>query len=527
MKINGVITKANRRIKISTAATLLATSYFLSGFLGLVRDRLLAAQFGIGGTLDAYFAAFSIPDLVFYLLVSGALAVTFIPVLTDRIVNYNKRSAWELTSSVLNILAIGTFIASLLIFIFADPLMWMVAPKFDQSRHEIAVNLTRILAINPFLFSISSVFASMQQAFGRFFFYAMAPVVYNAGIIFGISALSPRFGIYGVALGAVAGATAQMLIQHLGLIGLGYRYQAKIFWKNKGFRRVLRLMIPRSIDEGVEHLSALIERAIASGLAIGSIAAYQYAFNLKNLPITLFGATIATAVFPRITEQAAGTRTDALKKQMVQVTRIMLWLVVPSAGLYIILRGYIVRLLFGFGDPTTASILGWFAGAIIFQSLVRLIARVFYAYQDTRTPLYSSIVALALNIVLALTLVQFHGVKGLAMAQSLVACFEAVLLYEMMRRKIGSMVSLRSVLGLAKIVFATSLATYVAYLMVRYVFPVVSGETGFVTLAPKFAAVGSTSLLVYVLAGWWVRQPDAELVMRKAGRFIFKRQQLR
>lgn len=523
-KFNGAITRANRRISIGSAAGLLAGSYFISGFLGLVRDRLLAAQFGISGTLDAYFAAFSIPDLVFYLLVTGALAVTFIPVLTDRLVNHNKRSAWELSSSVLNTLAIVTFISSIVIFIFADPLMWMVAPKFDIARHEVAVNLTRILAINPFLFSISSVFASIQQAFGRFFFYALAPVIYNVGIIVGIMALSPRFGIYGVALGAVSGAAAQMLIQQLGLIGLGYKYQAKIFWKNKGFKRVLRLMLPRSVDEAVEHLSAIIERAIASGLAVGSIAAYQYAFNLKNLPITLFGATIATAIFPRLSEQAASSHTGALKRQVAQITRVMLWLIVPTAGLYIILRGYIVRLLFGFGDPTTAAILGWFAGAIIFQSLVRLIARVFYAYQDTRTPLYSSMAALALNIVLALTLVSFHGVKGLAMAQSLVAGFEAVLLYAMIKRKIGNVISSASMIALGKIVFASSLTTFTAYLLIRYAFPLVKDQTGFLVLAPKFTAISVLSISVYLAVGWWIRQPEAETVVKKIGNFIFKRQ---
>src|SRR5687768_12504259 len=173
--VKNLISRANTKIPVSTAAGLLAASFFVSAFLGLIRDRLLAAQFGLTGTLDAYFAAFSVPDLMFYLLVSGALSVTFIPVLTERLVTGNRKSAWELSSSLLNVLALGTLLASALIFIFADPLMWIVAPSFDIDRHELAVSLTRIIALNPFLFSISSVFASMQQAVGRFFFYALAP----------------------------------------------------------------------------------------------------------------------------------------------------------------------------------------------------------------------------------------------------------------------------------------------------------------------------------------------------------------
>lgn len=522
-----VISRANRYVKVSTAAALLAGSYFASGILGLVRDRLLAARFGISGTLDAYFAAFSIPDLVFYLLVTGALGVTFIPVLTERLVHNNKQSAWELSSSVLNLLAFTTFIMSIVIFVFADPLMWVVAPKFDAARHETAVTLTRILAVNPFLFSISSVIASMQQAFGRFFFYAMAPVVYNLGIIFAIIFLSPSLGINGVAMGAVGGALAQLVVQQLGLVGIGFKYQFKIFWKNLGFRRVLRLMLPRSIDEGVEHLSAVIERAIASGLAVGSIAAYQYAFNLKNLPITLVGATIATAVFPRITERAANHQTTAVKKQLVKTIRVMLWMVVPTAGLFIIMRGYIVRLLFGFGGPTTAGILGWFAGAIIFQTLMRLVARVFYAYQDTRTPLYTSILALAINVPLALWFVRMFGIRGLAMAQSIVAVLEVSILLGILRYRLGALLSARSLSVIARIVFASLASAGLAYLLVRYPFPLGLTETGFWTLAPKFFAIGSLSVVTYLVVGWWLRLKEAELVISKIMTGLFRRLQVK
>ncbi|MBI4101250.1 murein biosynthesis integral membrane protein MurJ [Candidatus Microgenomates bacterium] len=521
-----VFSKANRTVKISTAAALLAGSYFASALLGLLRDRLLAARFGLSGTLDAYFAAFSIPDLVYYLLVSGALAVAFIPVLTERLIHHNRPSAWELSSSMLNFLAMVTFVASIIIFIFADPLMWLVAPKFDPARHELAVNLTRILAVNPFLFSISTVFGSIQQAFGRFFFFALAPVFYNLGIIAGILGLSPRFGIGGVALGAVIGALVQLLVQQMGLIGLGFTYQVRVFWQNKGFRQVLRLMVPRSIDEGVEHLSAVIERAIASGLAVGSIAAYQYAFNLKNLPITIIGATIATAVFPKISERAAGTRTDALKKQVADTARVMLWMLIPTAGLFIILRGYIVRLLFGFGDPTTASILGWFAFAIVFQSLMRLVARVFYAYQDTKTPLYTSIMALVINVGAALLFVKLYGIRGLAMAQSLVATLEVLVLYVIMRSRLGPLITAKSIVNVIKIVLATLVTSTIAYLLVRFAFPLLSGETGFFHLAPKFAAIGSISVTCYIAVGWLFRISEAELVVSKVTHFIYRRLQI-
>jgi putative peptidoglycan lipid II flippase len=518
--INRVISRANRNISVGLAALLLGGSYFISALLGLVRDRLLAAQFGLGHTLDAYFAAFSIPDLLFYLLVSGALSVTFIPVLTERIVRHNRKSAWEVASSLLNLLGIATIIASILFFIFADQLMWLVAPAFDQERHDLAVSLARIIAINPFLFSISSVFASMQQAFGRFFFFAIAPVFYNLGIIFGILVLSPIYGIGGVALGVVLGAIVQMIIQRLGLIGLGFDYRRKIFWKNQGFRKVLRLILPRSVDEGIEHLIAVIERAIASGLAVGSIAAYQYAFNLKNMPITLIGTAIATAAFPKISWQAAEARSDTMRRNIRKTVEFMLWLIIPSAFLVVVLRGYLIRLLFGFGDPRTAAILGWFAGAIIFQSLLRFVARIFYAFQDTKTPLLISLAAIVLNVGLALALVQLYEVKGLAMAQSFVAGFEAVVLLVLLRKYGMNFINREFVIHIAKIAVSVLGMAAVCYALVR-AFPLLAGDVGFWSLAPKFVIISVVSGLTYLGIGALVKLPEALMVTDRLKRTIF------
>lgn len=521
--IQKAISRANRRVTVSAAAGLLAGSYFLSALLGLLRDRLLAAHFGIAGTLDAYFAAFSLPDLMFYVLVSGALTVTLLPVLTDRLMHYNKKSAWDISSSTLNFLAFLTLLASVFIFIFADPLMWAVAPKFDQARHELAVSLTRILAINPFLFSISSVFATIQQAFGRFFFYSLAPLLYNLGIIFGIIFLSPTFGITGVAWGVVLGAVAQLLIQAVGLIGTGFVYRARIFWKNHGFRKVLRLIIPRSVDEGVEHLQAVIERAIASGLAVGSIAAYQYAFNIKNVPITLIGTAIATAAFPKISERAASKRSDLVNKELSETFRVMLWLLTPTAALTIILRGYIVRLVLGFGDITVAGVLGWFAIAIVFQALLRIVARAFYAFQDTKTPLYSSIAMLVLIVPLALYFVNIFAVKGLAMAQSLVAAVEVFILLAILRRRIGRIIPRSTYVAFGKMTAAAAAMLGVTYSMVRYVFPLLATDVGFFTLAPKFSAIVAASLLTYLAIGYVLRLKEARVVAEKTLSFVFRR----
>lgn len=520
--VKNAIRRANRSLTIVVAAAILSGSYFLSGIFGLLRDRLLAAQFGVEAELDAYFVAFSIPDLLFFILVSGALTVTLLPVLGERLKHHNKKSAWEIASSMINLLAGLTVIASVLLFIFADPLISLIAPEFDAQRHELAVDIMRILALNPFFFAVSSVFGTIQQAFGRFFFFALAPIVYNLGIIFGIIFFTDAYGIHGVAYGVVLGAIAQAFVQWLGVAGLGFTYRPHIFWKNKGFRQVLRLIIPRSIDESLEYLSAVIERAIASGLAIGAVAAFQIAFNLKNYPITLIGTAIATAVFPKLSERALSTRTDLLKKEIMDVARAILWFAIPAAAAIVLLRGYIVRLLLGFGEPTVAAILGWFTIAIVFQCLLRLVSRIFYAEKDTKTPLYASIVAIISSVILALYLTSIYGVVGLAMSHSLVSIIKFSFLMAALLKRLGWFFNRKFGLHMFNIGLGTAAMSALTYILVRFVFPLLAGETGFFTLAPKFSAIVLLSLITYVYIGTWLRLPESMAISNRLKQLINK-----
>jgi len=521
--VRRLISRANTSLSIGWAATILASSYFISGIFGLIRDRLLAARFGIDGVLDAYFTAFSLPDLLFLILVSGALTVTLLPVLTKRIESRNMKSAWEITASMINLLGIITLVASLVIFIFAEQIIMLIAPEFDVIRRQMAVTIMRILAINPFLFAISSIFGTVQQAYGRFFFFALAPVVYNVGIIIGILYLSEPYGIYGVAYGVVIGAVAQLLIQALGLTGLGFQYKPFIFWRNKGFRQVLRLIGPRSVDEGLVYFITIFERAIASGLAAGSIAAYQFAFNLKNYPITLIGTAIATAAFPSLSQRALSTRTDLLKKEILEVMRAILWFAVPTAIIVVLMRGYIVRLLIGFGDATVANLLGWFSVAILFQSLLRMVARIFYAQEDTKTPLVGSFIAIVVNVSLAFLFVNFYGVIGLAMAHSITSVVQVGFLVAVLMKRMGNFITREFASQSARIFLASVVTGGVTYTMVRFVLPLVAGETGFFTLAPRFSAIALVSAAAYILIGNWLKINESQKAMRVLRQFIFQR----
>ncbi len=512
----------NRGSSVNAAAVIISFSYLASRLLGLLRDRLLVSHFGIGADVDAYTAAFRLPELLFTLLVSGAFAVAFIPVFTEHWQKNEKEKAWKLSSVLLSYLTVATVGIGVLAYIFAEPITTLIAPGFDADRHQLTVDLTRIMLITPVLFAISSLLGSIAQSFNRFVFFALASVFYNLGIIFGIVFLSPDHSIYGVAYGVVIGAFIQAVVQIAGIIGLGYRFSFSLDYKNKGARKVLGLMIPRSIDQGIDQIHYIVETAIGSRLATGSLAALYYANNLKNVPLVLIGNAIATAAFPRMAARAAKGAMEKLIRDFVVNTRLILFLVIPAATITVIMRGYIVRLLYGFGDATTANTLGWFAGAIVFQALFYLVARMFYALQDTKTPLYLSIAAIALNIPLSFGLSELYGVIGLAMAQSIVATLETIALVAILQKKLGQIGLAEIWRGLYRMLIANVIMGSLLYICVARLLPLYKSDVGFAIVGPKFLALGLIAAAAYLI-------PCYILNLREAHKFTqrLKEQMLR
>lgn len=528
--------RTNGRLTIGTAATLLAASSLIASLLGLYREKLLLSYYydTYPQGIDAYKAAFAIPDFMFFLLVSGALSVTLMPVLSKRLATGNKKSAWELCSSLLNMFAIATFITSVLIIIFAEPLASFMFPGFNEDTHGLTVSLMRVIAINPFLFSISTVLASMQQTYGRFFFFALAPMMYNIGIILGILFLTNKIellgvtlfggGIMGVALGVVLGSVLQLIASSIGMIGMNFEYQFKIFWKNLGFRQVLRLLPPRSFDQGIDYFNNLVELNLASRLRAGSIAAYQVATILHMVPINLIGVAISTAAFPKMTERLAQGRTDLFRKELQAVLRVIIWLALPVAAITFLGRGYIVSFIKVGGDNDIAGILSVLAIAIFFRSIYHLASRSFYAQQDTRTPLYISIVAILLNIALAVYFVfgTDLGIFGLAAAQSIVSVVEVLILFSIMQKRIKNVFNTHFVHGVLRMISATGLMFVVTYIMIKIFNLTAFGESIF-ALLPPFMLIVAVSLAAYLLFSRMLGLEEAEPVIKRLRAFVFSR----
>jgi putative peptidoglycan lipid II flippase len=460
--------------------------------------------------LDAYTAAFTVPDFMFTILVSGALSVTFIPVFNQRLVKGNKKSAWELSTSMINFMAIITLIASVLIIIFAEPILkYLIAPGLSESGLALATSMMRVIAVNPFLFAIATVIASMQQAVGRFTFFALAPAIYSIGIIIGTVFFTNGInifgwqmfegGIMGVALGVVLGSIMQLLVSSIGLLGLGFDYRFKIFWKNKGFMKVLSLLPARSADQGMDYVVSLAETNLASRMVEGTIRAYQQASMLHLMPINLIGVAISNAAFPQMTERIAQGRPDLFKKELQKVIRVIVWLILPVATVAFFARGYVVHFVKNGGDHLIATLLGFLVIAIVFRSIYHIAARSFYAEQDTKTPLYVSIFAILLNVGLAVwfTLVLDFGAYGLAWAQSIVAVLEVAVLFVFMARRIPGLFDVPFIHGVARMVAASILTAVVSYFSVQ-MFQLTSDNQSFFATFPKFALIVSISFSAYI-----------------------------
>ena len=543
-RVRRTVDKINQRLTVKLAATILAGSTLLSSLLGFFRDRLLNSAYmpsengalaGYPVGLDAYTAAFMVPDFMFAVLVSGALSVTFIPVFNERWVKGNKQSAWQISSSMINFMALVTMVASVLIIIFADPLMkYLIAPGLSESGHALAVSMMRVIAVNPFIFAIASVIASIQQAVGRFMFCALAPMIYNVGIIIGTAWFTNGInlfgwqifdgGIMGVALGVVLGSFLQLIVSAVGLAGLGFDYNFKIYWRNRGFRKVLSLLPARSVDQGMDYVVSLVEVNLASRLADGTVRAYQQALTLHLMPINLIGVAISNAAFPKLTEHLGEGRDDLFQKDLRSLLRIIFWMALPVAVVIFFTRGYVVHFIRNGGNQLIAGILGCLVVAILFRTIYHMAARAFYARQDTKTPLYISIFSISLNIILAivLSMVLKMGAYGLAWAQSTVAVLEVVILLVVMNRQMPKLFDLIFMRAIFRMVIAGIITGVICYVGVL-VLPFRYHDDSFFSAFPKFVVISMVSFGVYAAASKWLKLPEIDPVLTRLRKMLFGR----
>lgn len=492
---------------ITLAASLIALTSLVSRFLGIFRDRILAGRFGAGEVLDIYYAAFRVPDLLYNLLVLGALSAGFIPIFTSLIKSSDHKQAWRLANNTLNILLISLGSLVILGIIFVKPLTFLITPGFSPEARSQVAALSVIMFLSPLLLGASGVVGGILQSFKRFITYSLAPIFYNLGIIFGAVFLVDIWGINGLAWGVVFGATLHLLVQLPATWRLGWRWQWVFDWRDKTLRRLTRLMLPRTLSLAVTQINLVVITIIASGLEAGSLTVFNFANNLQSFPIGIFGISFAIAVFPALSEQASSI--NKLEEIFSTTIRKILFFIIPSTVLLITLRAQIIRVILGTGAFSwrdtilTMDTLGFFALGLFAQATIPLLVRMFYVREDSKTPFYLGLASVILNIFLALFLGPKLGVAGLALAFSLAAIFQFFLLWLRLSMILGD-------LHFSKILASTlifSLAALLAGLGVQIaklaIWPFIDMST-FIGVFWQLAVSSAVALIIYLMICYWL-----------------------
>ncbi len=439
--------------RIARAASLVMVLFIASRVLGLVREMVIARQFGTSADMDAYLAAFRLPDFLFYLVAGGALGSAFIPAFSGYLTRSDMPGAWRLASAVINWVIIILSTLGGVAAIFAPWLVQTLYGDFSPAQQALTTELMRWMLISTVIFGVSGVLMGILNARQHFFLPALAPVVYNLAIILGAWLLGPSWGVRGLTAGVVLGAAGHLLVQLPGLIWGQQRmhYRPVLAVRDASLHEVGRLMAPRVLGLAAVQLNFVVNTILAAGLTAGSLTALNYGWIIMLLPQGVIAQSVATALFPTLASLATKGERAEMRRIFGITLRSMLFLTLPAAVGLIILREPIVRLLLQRGafdaasTRATAWALGFFTLGLVGHAVVEIAARAFYALKNTKTPVGIGVLAMGVNIVLSLALMNVfarlgrppHG--GLALANAIAVTLEMAALLALLRAPMGGL----------------------------------------------------------------------------------------
>jgi putative peptidoglycan lipid II flippase len=499
-------TPDSRQRHIARNVLLVSGLFALAAAAGLFRNMIIGRTFGIGAGLDAYYAAFKLPDLLFTIVAGGALATAFIPVFADFLAEDDRRDAWRLAAAITNWVVL---IVGLLAIIAALIAPWLVstviAPGFSPEAQAQTVTVMRIVLISTVVFGISAVQGSVLQGFKHFLLPALAAVVYPLAIAAAALWLAPRWGIVGLAVGAVIGSVLHLAVKVPGLIRYGFRWWPILHASRGAVKRVAYLMGPRVLDLALFHVTLLATTNLASRLGAGSVSSLEWGWDAMQLPETIIGTAFGLVAFPTLAELAARHDTGGLRRTLSESLRVVLALAVPAAAGLLLLGRPLLALLYQRGEFDAAvtnavyTALRFYALGLAGHACLELAARAYFALQDTITPLLIAALSAATNIGLSLILMRPLGYGGLALANSLAVTGEVLLLLFVLRGRIGGVEGRALAGSLARTLAATAVMS--AVILVTSSIAARAGLGNLMTLAECGVAGAAT----YLLMAWVLR----------------------
>lgn len=495
---------------VRSAAFVLVTMVLVSRLLGLVRDRMLAARFA-PDDLGIYFAAFRIPNFLFELLVMGALTSAFIPVFTKYLTQDKRDDAWETASTLINLSIIVLFLISIPLFLWAPQLSRFLAPGFSPAQIEQMATFTRfmiIFQVAPLL--VGNFFTGILQSYQLFLIPALAPVVYNLGIIAAIIFLSPTLGLFAPVVGVGIGAVFFLLIQAPVLIKVGFRHQPVLSFRHRGVREVGKLMLPRTVGLAASQIDTTVDLILASLLGARMVTIFNFAQHLQQLPVGLFGVTVAQAALPTLSVSSAKEDREEFKKVVISSLHQILFFVLPASVLFAVLRIPVVRLVFGASrfdwqaTVLTGMTLSMFSLSLFAQAIVQVLARGFYALYDSATPVAVGVVAIIVNTLLSIIFVQtMHlPIWSLGLSTSISSIFQMLILLILLDRKVKGFSRSLLLIPPFKMAVASVVTGIALYIPLKLLDQLVFDTTRTFGLILLTGATGTIGLATYFFISW-------------------------
>lgn len=501
--------------EIARAASIVMLAFVLSGILGLVRNAILSRTFGAGMELDAFNAALRLPETLFTLVAGGALGSAFIPVFSRYLNRDQFDKAWTLASSIISLVIVAATISATLGFIFAGPIARnILVPGADASEQDLTVELIRIMLATVVLFGASGLLMGILNAHQRFTAPALAPSMYNVGIIFGAVALAPSMGVHGVAWGAVIGAGLHMAAQIPSVLKLPYRaIRPTLSLDTEGVMEVLSLMGPRVLGLMVVQVNFWVNVALSSSMGQGSLTALAFSFTLMFTVLGVLGQSLGTAVFPTLSTLHAQENYDGFRRTLSSALRNVLFLSIPAGFGLVIMSRPIVQLLFEGNDWTsadtraTAWALAFYGIGLAGHAALEILARTFYALHDTWTPVIIGGTAMVLNVILSFTFIEVFSALGadsypigpfggLALANSLATAVESTVLWLILKRQMPAMDPRPVLLTLGRTGLASLGMLAVVWVWLQFSTPLLIELTGGVLLGA--VVFGGLALLLRI-----------------------------
>lgn len=528
--VKKVFTIMHKEVRgLHQAAYILAVFTFGSQILALVRDRLLAHEFGAGTELDLYYTAFRIPDILYVLFASTLSVYVLIPFITERMEKVSAESARALFSQIFSLFLIAYLCIAVVAVIFAPQIVHQFFPGF-VGEQDTLVMLIRILLLQPLFLGVSSLYGVVTQMSHRFILYAVGPLLYNLGIIGGLAFLYPYMGIAGLAVGVVFGALMHLCIQLPYVLQTSLMPKFTFRFETEELARIFRTSVARALTLSLHQLVLLALVGFASTMAVGSVSVFQFAFNLQSVPLAIIGVSYSVAAFPLLAQLYAEKRMDVFGGYIANTLKHIFFWSLPVIVLFIVIRAQFVRVILGSGEfdwndtRLTAAVLSLFILSLTAQAIHLLMVRAFYAVGDTRTPFYVTVFSslttlcstfyfytlITTNIVFAtwleslMRLEDARGVEVLALplGYTIALILHSAVILFLARKKLS--ISLRSLVKpFAQSFVSAIFAGYIAYTVLNYFVIVFTADTVMTTFAQgAFAGIAGCFgfvLMQYVL----------------------------